>query len=67
MTTAERIKRMMVATIILQELEEEEQNAFMCASVEMLAKTREMSPFDLMKQYIEAIIEVNLLNEDKRK
>lgn len=66
MTTAEIIKRMMVASIILQELEEDEQDAFMCASIETLAKLRKMSPFDLMKQYVEAIIEVNF-NEDKRK
>ena len=66
MTTAERIKRMMVASIILQELEEDEQNAFMCASIEMLADMRKMSPFELVIQYVDAILEVNL-NEDKRK
>lgn len=64
--TNERIKRMFLASIILQELEEDEQDALMCASIEMLAGNRKMSPFDLMKQYIEAIIEVNF-NEDKRK
>lgn len=66
MTTGERVKRMMVASIILQELEEDEQNAFMCASLEMLADMRKISPFDLIKQYIEAILEVNA-NENKRK
>lgn len=66
MTYEERIKGMLVASVILQELEEDEQNTFMCASIEMLADLRKMSPFDLMKQYIEAMIEVNF-NEDKRK
>lgn len=66
MKQEERIKAMFTAGILLQELEEDEQDAFMCASIETLANLRKMSPFDLIKQYVEAIIEVNF-NEDKRK
>lgn len=62
----ERVRAMYIAGIILQELEEAEQDAFMCASIETLADKRNMSPFDLMKQYVKAMIEVNF-NEDKRK
>ena len=66
MKQEERIKAMFTAGILLQELEEDEQDAFMCASIETLANLRKMSPFDLLKQYVEAIIEVNF-NENKRK
>ena len=66
MIQEKRVKVMYIVGILLQELEEAEQDAFMCASIETLADRRNMSPFDLMKQYVEAIIEVNL-NEDKRK
>lgn len=66
MTQKDRITALFLMVEILKQLDEVEQNAFMCASIEALAETRKMTPFDLIEQYVEAIVEVNL-NENKRK
>lgn len=66
MSYEESIKKMLVVEHLLKEMDENEQNAVMCASIEMLADIRNISPFELMEQYEDAIIAVKFMNKKER-
>ncbi len=47
------------AYMVIESLDEGAQDAFMCATIEVLARNRDITPIDLIIKYVDAIAKVN--------